>query len=86
MGWPLVVVIAIVIIGAVALLSAVVAGNASVAAEKAKGEYGEQYRLIAADYEALAQETRDGARAIQADLTEMREKVDSIEHMMREVG
>ncbi len=86
MGWPLVVVIAIVIIGAVALLSAVVAGNASVAAEKAKGEYGEQYRLIAADYEALAQETRDGAKAMQADLAEIREKVVSIEHMMREVG
>ena len=86
MGWPLAVVIAIVIIGVVAVLSTIVAGNASVAAEKAKGEYGEQYRLIAADYEALAQETRDAAKAMQADLAEMREKVDSIEHMMREVG
>jgi outer membrane murein-binding lipoprotein Lpp len=86
MGWPLVVVIAIVIIGGVALLSAVVAGNASVAAEKAKGEYGEQYRMIAADYETLAQETRDAAKAMQADLAKLREKVDSIEHMMREVG
>jgi ribosome-binding protein aMBF1 (putative translation factor) len=86
MGWPLVVVIAIVIIGGVALLSAVVAGNASVAAEKAKGEYGEQYRMIAADYETLAKETRDAAQTMQADLAKMREKVDSIENMMREVG
>jgi type II secretory pathway pseudopilin PulG len=86
MGWPLVVVIAIVVIGGVALLSAVVAGNASVAAEKAKGEYGEQYRLIAADYEKLAQETRDAAKVMQTDLATLREKVESIEHMMREVG
>ncbi len=86
MGWPLAVVIAIVIIGVVAVLSTIVAGNASVAAEKAKGEYGEQYRMIAADYETLAQETRDAAKAMRADLAEMREKVDSIEHMMREVG
>ena len=86
MGWPLVVVIAIVVIGGVALLSAVVAGNASVAAEKAKGEYGEQYRLIAADYEKLAQETRDAAKVMQTDLATLRAKVDSIEKMMREVG
>jgi outer membrane murein-binding lipoprotein Lpp len=86
MGWPLVVVIAIVIIGGVALFSAVVAGNASVAAEKAKGEYGEQYRMIAADYETLAKETRAAAQTMQADLAKMREKVDSIENMMREVG
>jgi len=86
MGWPLVAVIAIVIIGGVALLSSVVAGNASVAAEKAKGEYGEQYRMIAADYETLAKETRDTTSAIQADLATLREKVDSVEKMMREVG
>ncbi|MGC9973966.1 MAG: hypothetical protein ABSC36_01070 [Gaiellaceae bacterium] len=86
MGWPLAVVIAIVVIGVVAVLSTLVAGNASVAAEKAKGEYGEQYRLIAADYETLAKETRDAAKAIQSDLATLRAKVDSIEHMMREVG
>ena len=86
MGWPLVVVIAIVVIGGVAFLSAAVAGNASVAAEKAKGESGEQYRLIAADYEKLAQETRDATKAMQTDLAMLRAKVDSIEKMMREVG
>jgi uncharacterized protein YlxW (UPF0749 family) len=86
MGWPLAVVIAIVVIGIVAVISAIVAGNASVAAEKAKGEYGEQYRMIAADYETLAKETRNAAKTMQADLATLREKVDSIEHMMREVG
>jgi RNA binding exosome subunit len=86
MGWPLVVIIAILAIGVVAVLSAIVSGNASVAAEKAKGEYGEQYRLIAVDYEKLAQETRDAAKAMRTDLAKLREKVDSIEHMMREVG
>ncbi len=54
--------------------------------EKEKGKYGEQYRLIAADYETLAKEMRDAATAMQADLTRLREKVESIEAMMREVG
>jgi hypothetical protein len=63
-----------------------VAGNAGVASEKEKGKYGEQYRLIAADYETLAKETRDAAAAMQTDLARLRDKVDSIEAMMREVG
>ena len=41
---------------------------------------------IAADYETLAKETRDAAKAMQSDLAELRKKVDSIEKMMREVG
>lgn len=86
MGWPLVVVIVIVVIGIAASLSSVVAGNASVEAEKAKGQNGEQYRLLSADYEKLAQETRDNVKTIQSDLATLREKVDSIEKMMREVG
>jgi outer membrane murein-binding lipoprotein Lpp len=86
MGWPLAVILIIVIIGAVALLSTIVAGNASVAAEAEKGKNGEQYRLLAADYETLAKETRDAATAIQTDLAALREKVDSVEKMMREVG
>ncbi|HEY5160375.1 MAG TPA: hypothetical protein VII83_04805 [Gaiellaceae bacterium] len=86
MGWPLVVVIAIIVIGGTAFFSTVVGGNASVAVEKAKGENDEQYRLLAADYETLAKETRDASTAMQADLAKLREKVDSIEHMMREVS
>ncbi|MGA9762865.1 MAG: hypothetical protein WBQ14_10610 [Gaiellaceae bacterium] len=86
MGWPLAVIVIIVIIGAVALGSSIVAGNASVATEAEKGKNGEQYRLLAADYETLAKETRDAAAAMKVDLATLREKVDSIEHMMREVG
>ncbi|HEY4976142.1 MAG TPA: hypothetical protein VII05_02165 [Gaiellaceae bacterium] len=86
MGWPLAVILIIVIIGAVALLSTIVAGNAGVAAEAEKGKNGEQYRLLAADYETLAKETRDAATAMKADLATLREKVDSVEKMMREVG
>lgn len=86
MGWPLAVIVIIVIIGAVALGSSIVAGNASVATEAEKGKNGEQYRLLAADYETLAKETRDAAAAMKIDLATLREKVDSIEHMMREVG
>jgi len=86
MGWPVAIIVIIVILGVVALLSTIVAGNASVANEEAKGKNGEQYRVLAADYETLAKETRDAATAMQADLAKMREKVDSIEQMMREVG
>lgn len=86
MGWPLVVVIVIVVIGIAATLSSVVAGNASVEAERAKGQNGEQYRLLSADYEKLAQETRDTVKTIQSHLATLREKVDSIEKMMREVS
>ena len=75
-------IVIIVIIGAVVLGSSVVAGNASVATEAEKGKNGEQYRLLAADYEILAKETRDAATAMKADLTTLREKIDSIEHMM----
>jgi len=86
MGWPAAIVIAVIVIGVVAFASTIVAGNASVGTEEAKGKYGEQYRMIAADYETLAKETRDASQAMQGDLAKLREKVDSIEHMMREVG
>ena len=86
MGWPVAIIVIIVVLGVVALLSTIVAGNASVASEEAKGKNGEQYRMLAADYETLAKELRDATSAIQADLATMLERVDSIERMMREVG
>ena len=51
-----------------------------------KGKSGEQYRALAAAYEGLAKETRDGQKAMQADLAELRKRAESIERMMREVG
>lgn len=85
-GWPVALVAIAIIIGIVTVLSTIAAGRAEVAREEAKGKYGEQYRMIAADYETLAKETRDAQAAMQSDLAELRKKVDSIEQMMREVG
>lgn len=85
-GWPVAVVLVIVIIGGVALLSTIVASNAGVASEKTKGQFADQYRGLVGDYEKLTQETRDLQAAMQADLAELRKTVDSIEHMMREVA
>ncbi len=86
MGWPEALVAAIVIFSASMGFIAVAAGRSTVRAEEAKGKNGEQYRVLAAEYETLAKETRDAAKAMQADLAELREKVGSIEHMLQEVG
>ena len=86
MGWPEVVIIVFVVIGAVALVSTLVAVRAGVRTEEAKGRYADQYRKLVADYEALAKETRDGQAAVGADLAELRKAVESIETMMREVA
>lgn len=83
-GLPWVLIVGIVILGIIVMT--IISANASVAAEKAKSENGEQYRLMAADYEKLAQEARDNVKTIRSDLATLREKVDSIERMMREVG
>jgi predicted nucleic acid-binding Zn-ribbon protein len=42
--------------------------------------------MLAADYEKLAKEMRDATSTIQSDLRAIRERVDSIERMMKEVG
>ena len=86
MTWPVAIVVVIGILGLVAVVSTVLAGRATVATEEAKGKYGEQYRMLAADYEKLAKEMRDAQAAMQADIAEMRAKVESMEKMMREVG
>jgi ribosome-binding protein aMBF1 (putative translation factor) len=57
-----------------------------VAKEEAKGKYGEQYRMLVADYGQFAKEMRDATQAMQSDLAAMLERVDSIDRMMREVG
>jgi outer membrane murein-binding lipoprotein Lpp len=85
-GWPVAVILAIVVIGAVALLATIVASNAAVASEKTKGELADQYRELVAEYETLAQQTRALQAAMQTDLAELGGKVASIEHMMREVA
>jgi hypothetical protein len=85
-GWPAAIIIVILIIGWVALLSTVIAARAGVDAEKAKGTSTEQYRKLVSDYEELTRETREVQTAVRDDLAELRAKVESMEHMMREVG
>jgi len=85
-GWPAAVILVIVVIGAVALLSTIVASNAGVASEKTRGKFADQYRELVSQYESLAQQTRDLQAAMQADLAELTTKVASIEHMMKEVA
>lgn len=60
--------------------------SAQAAKEEVQAQHAEQYCTLAADYEALARETRDATAAMQSDLATMLERVDSIERMMREVG
>ena len=45
-GWPVAVILVIVVIGAVALLATIVASNAAVAGEKTKGKLADQYREL----------------------------------------
>lgn len=85
-GWPGAAIAIFVLIACAAVLSTVYGSKAAVRAEEAKGKNGEQLRRLAADYETLARETRDLQTVMQADLAELRQKVDSIERMMREVA
>ena len=85
-GWPVAIVLVALVLGGVSLLATWLAANSSAAIEEAKGRNGEQCRTLSADYEKLALETRDKVKTIQSDLATLREKVDSIEKMMREVG
>lgn len=85
-GWPAAIVLVALIFSGVAIVASRLAVSGSIATEEAKGKSGEHYRVLAADYEKLAKETKDVEAAIQADVAVLRDKVDSIEHMMREVG
>jgi hypothetical protein len=86
MSWSVAVIVMVVLVflGCIALAFIDIRGKT--AQEEAKGKYGEQYRMIAADYETLAKETREATQAIQSDLATMLARVDSIDRMMREVG
>jgi RNA binding exosome subunit len=85
-SWPIAWIAIVVLAFLGMIIMMIVGGNAEVAKEEAKGKYGEQYRMLAADYEKVTKEMRDATSAIQSDIAVMRERVDSIERMMREVG
>jgi outer membrane murein-binding lipoprotein Lpp len=85
-SWPVAVIVIFVAIMVGSAAMAYMSGRSSLAIEEAKGRNGEQYRTLAATYEQLAKEMRDSTSAMQADLAAMRERVDSIDKMMREVS
>ena len=85
-GWPVAFIAVFLIIGLVAVISTIYAARAAVEGEQVKGKHEEEYRALAATYETLARETREVQAAMQADVATLREKIDSIEKMMREVG
>jgi len=86
MSWTVAVVIIVAIIGVTAVVSTVLAIRGGVRTEETKGKFSDRYRKLVDDYEQLVLETRDGQAAMQADLAALREKVDSIEKMMRDVA
>jgi len=51
-----------------------------------KSHSGEKFEALNAEYTKLAQETREAQTAMKADLAAIRESVESIEQMMRDVG
>lgn len=84
--WPVAIIVIFVAVMVGSAAMAWMSGRSSLAIEEAKGRNGEQYRALAANYEELAKEMRDATSAIQVDLAAMRERVDSIDKMMREVS
>lgn len=86
MSWSVALIVMVVLIFLGTILLALIDIRGKVAQEEAKGKYGEQYRMLADDYEKLAKEMRDSTSAIQSDLATMLERVDSIDRMMREVS
>jgi hypothetical protein len=77
--WP----VALIILVLIVVVGAIVSGIMNRPHDTALKVIAEKY---AGQYQALAQETRDFQKATQADLAEIRAKVESIERMMREVG
>jgi len=85
-SWPVAIIVIFVAIMVGSAVMAYMSSKSALAIEEAKGRNGEQYHTLAATYEGLAKEMRDSTSAIQADLAAMRERVDSIDKMMREVS
>ncbi len=83
--WPAAaIIVALVLVAGAVILGAQASrpgslSRARIAAEEAKAKNEAQY-------EALAKETRDVQAAMQADLAAVRQSVEAMEQMMREVG
>ena len=77
--WPVAMIIVVLIVAVAGVSSGILNHPHDVALKTISEKYASQYQ-------ALAQGTRDLQKAMQADLAEIRAKVESIERMMREVG
>jgi uncharacterized protein YoxC len=77
--WPVAMIIVVLIVAVAGVSSGILNHPHDVALKIISEKYASQYQ-------ALAQETRDLQKAMQADLADIRAKVESIERMMREVG
>lgn len=85
-GWPIAVIAVTFIVAVAVFLTLAATGGMRMESEKTKGERADDYRKLVSAYETLTAETREAQKAMQAELAEMRAKVDSIERLMREVG
>lgn len=92
MSWPLAgalstLIIIIVTIASITLLVAMGLRSRGTAAQnETTVRSAEQFRQLAASYDTLLKEMRDTQATLKSEMAEIRRKVDSIEHMMREVG
>jgi hypothetical protein len=77
--WPVAMIVVVLIVAVAGVSSGILNHPHDVALKTISEKYASQYQ-------ALAQETRDLQKAMQADLADIRAKVESIERMMREVG
>lgn len=85
-GWPLALVLISIVVFIGTVIIILVGGRMDIAKEDAKGKSGDQYRMLASNYENLAKETRDFQAAMRSDLEELRRQVESIERKMREAS
>jgi septal ring factor EnvC (AmiA/AmiB activator) len=91
MSWPLagalstVLIIVVTIVSVTILVAMAIRSRGTAAQDETTIRSAEQFRELAASYDRLLKEMRDTQATLKSELAEIRRKVDSIEHMMREV-
>ena len=85
-AWPLAMVTSVVIVMLVGSLGTPATRRHKIKVEELRAKGNEEYRALADKYEALAKQSNDTLVTMQADCATLRQTVDSIERMMREVS
>ena len=85
-AWPLAMVTSVVIVMLVGSLGTPATRRHKIQVEELRARGNEEYRALADKYEALAKQSNDALATMRADCAALRETVDSIERMMREVS